>query len=217
MQSHKPDDFLAATIEGACGSSFVSRLYHALFRSSLTCRACGQQSNTFDPFMCLSVPLPQIDIRALFVSVVFSDSTSRSIVRYGFSTSLDSSVKDVKDLVSKKIHVRLEDLLLLELNEEGYQKTLSDENDTDVLQELGDLFAVELSKDALNNNESELHVVLLHIVNDDKKITRISGPKIIQIAREISYTGNCFVMLSSFTFAKCKVLLHPTKKFADYS
>lgn len=189
LQSHKPDDFLAATIEGAGGSSYISRLYHALFRSSLTCRECGQQSNTFDPFTCLSVPLPQIDIRALFVSVVFADSPPRSIVRYGFSTSLDSSVKDVKELVSKKVHIRLEDLLLLELNEEGFQKTLSDESDTDVLQELGDLFAVELPKDALSNNETELHVVLLHVVNDDKKITRISGPKILQVTREIGYIG----------------------------
>lgn len=100
---------MAGRTEEAWGSSFISRLYRGLFRSSLTCKQCRQQSNTFDPFMCLSVPLPQIDMRPIFINVVFADLQSR-ITRYGFCTSVDCSVKDVKELVAQKTKINSQEV-----------------------------------------------------------------------------------------------------------
>nr|XP_006125869.2 ubiquitin carboxyl-terminal hydrolase 31-like [Pelodiscus sinensis] len=39
-------------------STFVQELFQAQYRSSLTCPHCQKQSNTFDPFLCISLPIP---------------------------------------------------------------------------------------------------------------------------------------------------------------
>ncbi|KAG9349859.1 hypothetical protein JZ751_026212 [Albula glossodonta] len=54
-----PDDDAAS--EGPSppvASSFVQELFQAQYRSSLTCPHCQKQSNTFDPFLCISLPIP---------------------------------------------------------------------------------------------------------------------------------------------------------------
>ncbi|GCB76827.1 hypothetical protein scyTo_0019933 [Scyliorhinus torazame] len=46
-------------------SSFVQELFQAQYRSSLTCPHCQKQSNTFDPFLCISLPIPPLQTRSL--------------------------------------------------------------------------------------------------------------------------------------------------------
>ncbi|OPJ76348.1 hypothetical protein AV530_013147 [Patagioenas fasciata monilis] len=48
------------------GQSFVQSHFQAQYRSSLTCPHCLKQSNTFDPFLCISLPIPlrQTRVRA---------------------------------------------------------------------------------------------------------------------------------------------------------
>ncbi len=40
---------------------FVIRILF-IFRSSLICPSCDRESNTFDPFLCVSLPIPQIQV-----------------------------------------------------------------------------------------------------------------------------------------------------------
>jgi hypothetical protein len=121
--------------------------------------------------------------------MVFSDAQA-CIIKYGFTTSVDASVKDLRDLVSQKVFVRPEELLLLELSEEGYQKTLSDDHDSHVLQDLEDLFVLQLpNAKVADQGNSQINIVILHVAVIDDKIRRLSGPRIIQIARDITYAG----------------------------
>ncbi|XP_071672674.1 ubiquitin carboxyl-terminal hydrolase 43 isoform X3 [Patagioenas fasciata] len=50
------------------GQSFVQSHFQAQYRSSLTCPHCLKQSNTFDPFLCISLPIPLRQTRALQLS-----------------------------------------------------------------------------------------------------------------------------------------------------
>uniref|UniRef100_A0A8C4QN08 ubiquitinyl hydrolase 1 n=1 Tax=Eptatretus burgeri TaxID=7764 RepID=A0A8C4QN08_EPTBU len=56
------------------GKSFVQELFQAQYRSSLTCPHCQKQSNTFDPFLCISLPIPLRQTRVLGVTVVWARS-----------------------------------------------------------------------------------------------------------------------------------------------
>ncbi|XP_039937944.2 ubiquitin carboxyl-terminal hydrolase 43 [Hirundo rustica] len=47
------------------GQSFVQSHFQAQYRSSLTCPHCLKQSNTFDPFLCISLPIPLRQTRNL--------------------------------------------------------------------------------------------------------------------------------------------------------
>ena len=69
----RPDDVLAAESLAnymRCNNSFVVDIFQAQFRSSLTCPSCERQSNTFDPFLCVSLPIPQKQFRPILVTVL---------------------------------------------------------------------------------------------------------------------------------------------------
>ena len=74
------DDILAAESLAnymRSNNSFVMDVFQAQFRSSLTCPTCDKQSNTFDPFLCVSLPIPQKQLMPVFVTVLYIDQTPR--------------------------------------------------------------------------------------------------------------------------------------------
>ena len=60
-------------------NSFVVDVFQAQFRSSLTCPTCQQQSNTFDPFLCVSLPIPQKQLMPVYVTVLYIDQSPRQV------------------------------------------------------------------------------------------------------------------------------------------
>lgn len=84
-------------------------------------------------------------------------------------------------------------MVVLELNNEGYQRSLSNEHGSDVLQDLDDLYVVELLKIRGNQEEEEISVILLHGVLDEQKVfQRLSAPRVVQVSRETTYKGMNF-------------------------
>ena len=78
----RPDDVLAAESLAnytRCNNSFVVDIFQAQFRSSLTCPACERQSNTFDPFLCVSLPIPQKQLMPVYVTVLYIDQSPRQV------------------------------------------------------------------------------------------------------------------------------------------
>ena len=70
-------DALAAYMRA--NNSFVVDVFQAQFRSSLTCPTCQQQSNTFDPFLCVSLPIPQKQLMPVYVTVLYIDQSPRQV------------------------------------------------------------------------------------------------------------------------------------------
>lgn len=62
-----------------CNNSFVHAVFQAQFRSSLTCLNCQRQSNTFDPFLCVSVPIPHNQKRPIYVTVLYISQQPRQV------------------------------------------------------------------------------------------------------------------------------------------
>lgn len=57
----KPDEFLAARAlasHARCNSSFVQELFQGQTKLTLTCPLCRRECKTFDPYVCLSLPIP---------------------------------------------------------------------------------------------------------------------------------------------------------------
>ena len=78
----RPDEIVAAeTLANhvRCNNSFVHAVFQAQFRSSLTCPRCQRQSNTFDPFLCVSVPVPQNQRRPVYVTVLYTSQQPRQV------------------------------------------------------------------------------------------------------------------------------------------
>ncbi|NXK70559.1 UBP43 hydrolase, partial [Sylvietta virens] len=94
-------------------------------RSSLTCPHCLKQSNTFDPFLCISLPIPLRQTRALNVTLVLQCERWR-FVRVGLAVPLLGTVADLRELVAREGRVPPEQVILAELSPRGFLRSLSD-------------------------------------------------------------------------------------------
>ena len=80
-------------------NSFVYDLFQAVYRSSLTCTNCQRQSNTFDPFLSVSLPIPQKTKRPIYVTVVYLDEQPRQ-VRIGLLMNQGDTVKELRQTLA---------------------------------------------------------------------------------------------------------------------
>ncbi|XP_054615345.1 ubiquitin carboxyl-terminal hydrolase 31 [Dunckerocampus dactyliophorus] len=123
--------------------SFVQELFQAQYRSSLTCPHCQKQSNTFDPFLCISLPIPLPHTRPLYVTVVYQGKYSHCL-RIGVAVPLNSTVYRLRDAVSRETKMLMDQFILTEMYYDGFHRSFcDDDDDLDIIQESDSIFAFE--------------------------------------------------------------------------
>ncbi|KAI1896197.1 hypothetical protein AGOR_G00092330 [Albula goreensis] len=139
-----PDDDAAS--EGPSppvASSFVQELFQAQYRSSLTCPHCQKQSNTFDPFLCISLPIPLPHTRPLYVTVVYQGKCSHCM-RIGVAVPLTSTVSRLREAVSQETKIPIDQIVLTEMYYDGFHRSFcDDDDDLEIIQESDSIFAFE--------------------------------------------------------------------------
>ncbi|KAM9857339.1 ubiquitin carboxyl-terminal hydrolase 43a [Aulostomus maculatus] len=108
--------------------SFVQEHFQAQYRSSLTCPHCLKQSNTFDPFLCISLPIPLRQTRPMCVTLVFSTKGQRYL-RVGLAVPLFGSMSCLRAMVAEKGSISPDQVILSELYSTGFQRSFSDDDD----------------------------------------------------------------------------------------
>ncbi|XP_074486614.1 ubiquitin carboxyl-terminal hydrolase 43a [Sebastes fasciatus] len=108
--------------------SFVQEHFQAQYRSSLTCPHCLKQSNTFDPFSCISLPIPLRQTRPMCVTLVFSTKGQRYL-RVGLAVPLLGSLSCLRAMVAEEGKISPDQVILSELYSTGFQRSFSDDDD----------------------------------------------------------------------------------------
>ena len=127
-----------------CNNSFVMDVFWAQERSSLTCPTCQRQSNTFDPFLCVSLPIPQKQLMPIYVTVLYIDQSPRQ-VKLGLTVSVDQTVAELRQLLAKDTGISAGQILLTEIGDLSFERTLRDNQPVTVISELkGDLYCIEM-------------------------------------------------------------------------
>ncbi|NXU98908.1 UBP43 hydrolase, partial [Cettia cetti] len=111
-------------------------------RSSLTCPHCLKQSNTFDPFLCISLPIPLRQTRALNVTLVLQCERWR-FVRVGLAVPLLGTVADLREMVAREGRVPPEQVILAELSPRGFLRSLADPEALAAAGEAGPVYAFQ--------------------------------------------------------------------------
>ncbi|KAM4889984.1 ubiquitin carboxyl-terminal hydrolase 43 [Sylvia borin] len=124
------------------GQSFVQSHFQAQYRSSLTCPHCLKQSNTFDPFLCISLPIPLRQTRALNVTLVLQCERWR-FVRVGLAVPLLGTVADLREMVAREGRVPPEQVILAELSPRGFLRSLADPEALAAAGEAGPVYAFQ--------------------------------------------------------------------------
>ncbi|NXJ30114.1 UBP43 hydrolase, partial [Dicrurus megarhynchus] len=124
------------------GQSFVQSHFQAQYRSSLTCPHCQKQSNTFDPFLCISLPIPLRQTRALNVTLVLQCERWR-FVRVGLAVPLLGTVADLREMVAREGRIPPEQVILAEVSARGFLRSLSDPEALGAAGEAGPVYAFQ--------------------------------------------------------------------------
>lgn len=107
--------------------SFVQAVFQAQFRSSLACPQCHRQSNTFDPFHCISVQLPQQHVQLpVYVTVRYAAQHPRQ-VRLGLSIAAGAPVSALRAQLQTDTGIPAGRMVLVELADDvGFGRVLAD-------------------------------------------------------------------------------------------
>ncbi|XP_077109674.1 ubiquitin carboxyl-terminal hydrolase 43 [Ranitomeya variabilis] len=124
------------------GQSFVQEHFQAQYRSSLTCPHCHKQSDTFDPFLCVSLPIPLRQTRALNVILVFQSKQQR-FLRVGLAVPLFGTIASLRQMVADLGKVPSDQVILVELQSSGFQRSFSDDEDLNTIAEGDPLYAIQ--------------------------------------------------------------------------
>uniref|UniRef100_A0A8C9XNU6 ubiquitinyl hydrolase 1 n=1 Tax=Sander lucioperca TaxID=283035 RepID=A0A8C9XNU6_SANLU len=122
--------------------SFVQELFQAQYKSSLTCPHCMKQSNTFDPFLCISLPIPLRQTRLLCVILVFSTKGQRYL-RVGLAVPLFGSVAGLRRMVADEGKISPDQVILTEVYSTGFQRSFFDEEDLTSIAENDVIYAFQ--------------------------------------------------------------------------
>ncbi|XP_033985776.1 ubiquitin carboxyl-terminal hydrolase 43a [Trematomus bernacchii] len=122
--------------------SFVQEHFQAQYRSSLTCPHCLKQSNTFDPFLCISLPITLRQTRSMCVTLVFSTKGQRYL-RVGLAVPLFGSLSCLRSMVAQEGNISPDQVILSELYSTGFQRSFSDDDDMTVIADSDVIYAFQ--------------------------------------------------------------------------
>ncbi|XP_054565664.1 ubiquitin carboxyl-terminal hydrolase 43 isoform X1 [Eptesicus fuscus] len=140
--SKTSENHLSPSAQLSPGQSFVQSHFQAQYRSSLTCPHCLKQSNTFDPFLCVSLPIPLRQTRFLSVTLVFP-SQSQRFLRVGLAVPILSTVAALRKMVAQEGNVPVDEVILVELCPSGLQRSFFDEDDLNTIAEGDNVYAFQ--------------------------------------------------------------------------
>ena len=78
--------------------------FQALYRSSLICPNCGKQSNTYESYLCLSLPVPQRCLRPVYITVVYLDDDPKQL-RIALEMNMFENVKELREKLAFELDV----------------------------------------------------------------------------------------------------------------
>ncbi|XP_027802743.2 ubiquitin carboxyl-terminal hydrolase 43 isoform X1 [Marmota flaviventris] len=141
--SQPSENILSSSDQLSLGQSFVQSHFQAQYRSSLTCPHCLKQSNTFDPFLCVSLPIPLRQTRFLSVTLVFLCKSQR-FLRVGLAVPILSTVASLRKMVAEEGGVPADEVILVELYPNGFQRSFFDEEDLNTIAEGDNVYAFQV-------------------------------------------------------------------------
>ncbi|CAK8696346.1 unnamed protein product [Clavelina lepadiformis] len=118
-------------------NSFIQKVFQGHYRSSLSCPNCKKQSDTTDPFLCVSLPIRQRTTRPIYVNVVYLPNKRRSsssrksfagrTLKVGVTVEIEGKINHLRQGIAAEcgIHSRL--LAFVELHHDGFHQSYGDD------------------------------------------------------------------------------------------
>nr|XP_045594120.1 ubiquitin carboxyl-terminal hydrolase 31-like isoform X1 [Procambarus clarkii] len=199
----RPDEVVAAeTLANhlRCNSSFIHDIFQAQFRSSLKCPHCQKESNTFDPFLCVSIPIPQRQVQSIFVTVVYLNQQPKQ-VQLGVSIEANATVRELRKQLAEDCGISTESLIITEVDGEGFHRTFTDGASVNVISESDPIYAIELPPHKVPTQESGAFILItwVNVVLAEPENIRFGGIYQSQVVRDVTYVDLQKLLLKEMT------------------
>ncbi|CAO1355058.1 unnamed protein product [Diamesa serratosioi] len=184
----RPDEVIAAeTLANyvRCNNSFVQAVFRAQFRSSLTCPRCHKQSNTFDPFHCVSVQLPQLTQQAVFINILYTSQQPKQ-VRMGLGIPHGSSIVVLRDQLHTDTNIDAKRIIITELTYSGFGRLFSDSLPLSSINEKDNIYCIECPQK--QDDSAEVVLCILNVKRTEKdKIEKFGTPFCLKVNRDVKF------------------------------
>ncbi|GIY20391.1 ubiquitin carboxyl-terminal hydrolase 31 [Caerostris darwini] len=171
-----------------CNSSFIHDIFQGQFKSSLCCLGCRRFSNTFDPYLCVSLPIPSFQNIPVFLYIVFLNEKI-NINHVGMLLDSQATVYDLQENLNATFKTSKDSLLLLEIIDGEYQRTFYDSDSVEDFKDSKHLYALETPPRNKNTGmEGErISLVVINKIPNGNKFKMLWRPFVLDVPREISY------------------------------
>lgn len=126
-------------------NSIVYDLFQGQLRSMVVCRNCDHYSKTFDPYLCLSLPVPVRLTLTIFIHAIFVDNERDQSGLYGISIEAAATLRELRDKISRMLKIPEKRLVLMEIDKKAGMVEFT--NDANMIQEIFEdfctIFALE--------------------------------------------------------------------------
>lgn len=199
----RPEEVVAAEALSnhmRCNSSFVHDLFQALYRSSLTCPKCQSRSITFDPFLCVSIPIPQRQNRPVYVTVVYMNQQPKQ-VKLGLSINSQANIRELREMLASDTGINENQMVLTEFVPEGFHHTFSDQQPLSMIQDNDNVYAVEvpLLRPLVARDGEYLLLLWINRLGTGCQGKRFGCPYVREVPREAKFEELQKVILTAMT------------------
>lgn len=214
LHSDKSADHSAIQKYLVNNQSFILDIFQALLRSSLTCPKCEKQSITFDPYVSLSLPIPQRQTFPLRLTYIRPLPHKRH-TRIAVTVNVKSHISDMLDTVAELMNVQKESLVLTEIYADSFRRTFQDNQMVTVIQNAHNLFVFELSCCIHSENPTllmqsmypKLATIAMLVVNCEiqanGRVRRFGAPFSLRLRKELNYASLQEAILKAMPNVQC--------------
>ncbi|KAL4240330.1 Ubiquitin carboxyl-terminal hydrolase 31 [Mactra antiquata] len=189
----------------ATNSGFeVYNRFQALYQSSLSCPNCGKHSNTYESYLCLSLPVPQKSTRPVYVTVVYLDDSPKQL-RIALEMNFMDTIKELREKLAHELYVTPKRLVLCQISDEGFGNTYGDDQPLSDIHESENIYVFEtfpFSEINKTPGSDLIQILLVHVEKPaSSKSYKFCSPEVIKIHRDINFNQLQRCILRSMRFA----------------
>lgn len=163
--------------------SIIVDYFQGQFKSSLECCSCGHKSITFDPFMYVSLPLPEETHRSLSIITMRQDGSPAK--KFDLLLPKNGLISDLMQSIQDKFSIPLEKQYVVEIFSGSIYKEYQSGDKLSLIRENEDIVVYEVSSEATEHCNASVKLSI-SISNGSSSYHSKVLPILIQVSSKIT-------------------------------
>lgn len=126
-------------------NSLIYQLFGGEYRSTLHCPECGNDSNTFDPFLCTSLSVPRRGTRPIYITMARRHQNTTKLMIFGLSVKVTATIHEIQKQLALESRTLPHYLVIGDMLPDGFNQFFHSNDPVAMIPENTMLFAYEVT------------------------------------------------------------------------